>query len=44
MRNTEQGGFHWILDPKGKLSSELGDDKHAYGISFVIYAGAGFAP
>ena len=40
MRDTEQGGFHWILDAKGKLSPELGDEKHAYGISFVIYAGA----
>jgi mannobiose 2-epimerase len=40
MRDTEQGGFHWVLDAKGKVSPELGDDKHAYGISFVIYAGA----
>ena len=31
MRDTEQGGFHWILDAKGKLSPELGDEKHVYG-------------
>ncbi len=38
MRDKEFGGFYWILDPKGRLDPRLGDDKHAYGISFVIYA------
>ncbi len=40
MRDRERGGFHWILDPKGQLDPNLGDEKHAYGISFVIYAAA----
>jgi mannobiose 2-epimerase len=38
MRDQEFGGFHWILDAKGGLNTRLGDEKHAYGISFVIYA------
>jgi mannobiose 2-epimerase len=38
MRDKEFGGFHWILDAKGRLDPRLGDEKHAYGISFVIYA------
>ena len=38
MRDKEQGGFHWILDAKGQVDPRLGDDKHVYGISFVIYA------
>jgi cellobiose epimerase len=38
MRDKELGGFHWILDAKGRLDPGLGDEKHAYGISFVIYA------
>jgi mannobiose 2-epimerase len=38
MRDQEFGGFHWILDAKGGLNTSLGDEKHAYGISFVIYA------
>ncbi len=40
MRDKEFGGFHWRLDPQGRLDPALGDEKHAYGISFVIYAGA----
>jgi mannose/cellobiose epimerase-like protein (N-acyl-D-glucosamine 2-epimerase family) len=40
MRDKEFGGFHWMLDPRGRLDPGLGDEKHAYGISFVIYAGA----
>ena len=27
-----------MLDPKGRLDPGLGDEKHVYGISFVIYA------
>ena len=38
MRDKEFGGFHWILDAKGRLDPTLGDEKHAYGIAFVIYA------
>jgi mannobiose 2-epimerase len=38
MRDKEHGGFHWRLDPQGKLSDKLGDEKHAYGIAFAIYA------
>ena len=38
MRDREFGGFHWILDPQGRLDPRLGDEKHVYGISFVIYA------
>jgi mannobiose 2-epimerase len=38
MRDREMGGFHWVLDPRGKIDPRLGDDKHAYGIAFVIYA------
>jgi mannobiose 2-epimerase len=40
MRDREQGGFHWILDAQGKIDPKQGDDKHVYGISFVIYAGS----
>jgi mannobiose 2-epimerase len=38
MRDKELGGFHWMLDPQGRLDPRLGDEKHAYGTSFVIYA------
>jgi len=38
MRDREQGGFHWILDAQGNVDPVLGDDKHVYGTSFVIYA------
>jgi mannobiose 2-epimerase len=38
MRDRQHGGFHWILDRTGKLDPKLGDEKHVYGISFVIYA------
>lgn len=40
MRDAEQGGFHWILGPDGKLDPKLGDEKHVYGTAFVIYAAA----
>jgi mannobiose 2-epimerase len=40
MRDREKGGFHWILDSKGTIDPRQGDDKHVYGISFVIYAGS----
>ena len=38
MRDREHGGFHWIVEPSGKVDAGLGDEKHVYGISFVIYA------
>ncbi|WP_165222492.1 AGE family epimerase/isomerase [Aquisphaera insulae] len=38
MRDAEHGGFHWILDARGRLDPRLGDEKHVYGTSFVIYA------
>jgi mannobiose 2-epimerase len=38
MRDREQGGFHWTLDAGGRVDPALGDQKHVYGISFVIYA------
>ncbi|QDV36582.1 AGE family epimerase/isomerase [Tautonia plasticadhaerens] len=40
MRDDEHGGFHWILGPDGEVAPRLGDEKHAYATSFVIYAGA----
>ena len=38
MRDTEQGGFHWIVDAQGRQSPRLGDEKHVYGTAFVVYA------
>jgi mannobiose 2-epimerase len=38
MRDKEFGGFHWILDPEGRLDPKLGDEKHVYGTAFVVYA------
>ncbi len=38
MRDREHGGFHWIVGLDGKVDPRLGDDKHVYGISFVIYS------
>jgi mannobiose 2-epimerase len=38
MRDRERGGFHWMLGADGKIDPRLGDEKHVYGISFVIYA------
>lgn len=40
MRDVQQGGFHWILGPDGKLDPGLGDEKHVYGTAFVVYAAA----
>lgn len=37
MRDQEHGGFHWILNARGELDPKLGDEKHVYGIAFVIY-------
>ncbi len=38
MRDREQGGFHWTLDPHGKVDPKLGDEKHVYGTAFALYA------
>lgn len=40
MRDAEQGGFHWVLSPEGKVDPALGTEKHVYGTAFVVYAGA----
>ncbi len=34
MRDGEDGGFHWMIDKDG----QGGDEKHTYGLAFVIYA------
>jgi mannobiose 2-epimerase len=38
MRDRRDGGFHWILDPRGEVDPRLGDEKHVYGTAFVLYA------
>jgi cellobiose epimerase len=38
MRDTEHGGFHYVLDPRGKVDPKLGTEKHVYATSFVLYA------
>jgi mannobiose 2-epimerase len=38
MRDREFGGFHWVLDPKGRPDPKLSDEKQVYGMAFVIYA------
>jgi mannobiose 2-epimerase len=38
MRDQQFGGFHWVLDARGRRDPQLGDEKHVYGIAFVIYA------
>lgn len=40
MRDRDQGGFHWMLGPDGRLDPSLGDEKHVYGTAFVVYAAA----
>ena len=40
MWDREHGGFHWCLDADGALSNAHGDEKHAYGVAFGIYAAA----
>lgn len=37
MRDNERGGFHWTLNAKGEVDPNLGDEKHVYGVAFVIY-------
>jgi mannobiose 2-epimerase len=38
MRDKEQGGFHFVLDEDGRVSTRLGDEKHVYGTAFALYA------
>ena len=38
MRDREQGGFRWAVRPDGTIDPKLGDEKHVYGTSFVLYA------
>jgi mannobiose 2-epimerase len=38
MRDQQSGGFHFVLDPKGRLDDRLGTEKHVYGTAFVLYA------
>jgi len=38
LRDQEFGGFHWLLDARGRLDPKLGDEKHVYGTAFVVYA------
>ncbi len=38
LRDRQQGGFHWIVGLDGIVDPRLGDEKHVYGVSFVIYA------
>jgi cellobiose epimerase len=43
MWDAERGGWYWKLDRQGKVTAESGDVKHAYGISFGLYACAAYA-
>ncbi len=38
MRDEDHGGFHWIVGRDGKVDPRLGDEKHVYGIAFVLYS------
>ena len=38
MRDKELGGFHWVVDARGRLDLKLGDEKHVYGTAFTVYA------
>jgi mannobiose 2-epimerase len=38
MRDRERGGFHWALDPRGRLDEATGSEKHVYGTAFALYA------
>ena len=36
--DKQYGGFYWGLDDHGKVSTQFGEGKHMYGISFCVYA------
>ncbi|WP_435005529.1 AGE family epimerase/isomerase [Tundrisphaera lichenicola] len=38
MRDASSGGFHWLVEMDGKVSSSRGDEKHVYGTAFALYA------
>jgi mannobiose 2-epimerase len=38
MGDAEHGGFHWVLDARGKVDPRLGTEKHVYGTASVLYA------
>ena len=38
MRDRKFGGFHFVIAPNGTVHPRLGDEKHVYGTSFVLYA------
>jgi len=38
MRDKDFGGFHWVLDPEGRVDLRQGDEKHVYGTAFAAYA------
>jgi mannobiose 2-epimerase len=38
--DKDKGGFFWAVDDAGRPTRERGDEKHAYGIAFGIYAAA----
>jgi mannobiose 2-epimerase len=40
MWDREHGGFYWTVDDAGKPTGDHGQEKHAYGIGFGIYAAA----
>ena len=40
MTDREHGGPYWGRDEAGQPKAEWGDEKHAYGIAFCIYAAA----
>jgi mannobiose 2-epimerase len=42
--DKEKGGFFWSVDDAGRPNKERGDEKHAYGNSFGIYAAAASYP
>ena len=38
--DQKQGGFFWAVDESGQPNTYQGTEKHAYGISFALYAAA----
>jgi mannobiose 2-epimerase len=38
MRDRKFGGFHFVVAADGTVNPRLGDEKHVYGTSFVLYA------
>ena len=38
MHDKQFGGYYWKVDLTGDFTERFGDDKHVYGIAFVIHA------